>query len=84
MAVTYSQQEVVLIHVSNDDGKFPKLPTDPDGVVSNLRAWMAENGIGPAARGGTWGGNQITAMFTREDADKIIAFLKTLGVEEDE
>lgn len=80
MPVQYKASKVVLIEVSNDDGSVGSLPSDPEGVVKKLREFMSLNEIWPRERGGSSGPTHHVALYDQEDTDKIVAFLKGLGV----
>ena len=79
--VKFTACQCIYINVSNDDGNFPQLPTDPDKVVGRLRKFMLENEIFPNIRGGSGGPTHLSAFFAEDDANKIIEFLKSIGVE---
>jgi hypothetical protein len=81
MAVSYFQTQCVWINVYNNDGNFPQLPSDEDGVVERLRKYMKENNIWPQ-RGLTSGPTFFSALFSIEDGATIIEFLKAIGVPE--
>jgi hypothetical protein len=83
MAVKFRMVPTVYVSVANDDGDFPQLPTDPEGVVKRLWKWLVENDIGNNIRGGTSGPTTISGFYSREDAEKIQVFLESIGVEGD-
>lgn len=80
MAVQFQRQTVVWLEIAgNDDGDFPRLPSDPDNVMGRLRVWMIENEIWPAIRTGTFGPTFFHGGYTPEDALKIEKFLVSIG-----
>lgn len=83
MAVKFNQIQTICITVSNDDGSFPRLPSDPDGILGKLRTFLIENEITPNVRGGMSGPTMLIAFYSPEDAAKIVEFLKTINVEEE-
>lgn len=81
--VTFSLTPVVQVEVRGEPHPkgFPYLPTD-DGLVSRFVRWLDAERIHPAIPGTVAGQGVYLAFYSAEDAERVAAWLREQGVEE--
>ncbi len=72
--VTFSLKSVVQIEIKGQTKKGTDVLMD-DGLVHKLIAFLSDEKIFPAVRGGMFGAGRFTGYYSEEDAKKIEQWL---------